>query len=263
MAVSVWRRQAGDVAPLADQPDSHPSHSAATSTRVQRSSWDTAGLLHAPNCAAKPGSRRLRYKQTNLHSTPSPSRQPENRIKYPVILCCLCGRHTDLIITSRLADGAMHLQLRGELFPKTITITAAATSEGNGLREVKLKEPEIWKLITAGGKKIYKSRIWDINSGLVEKRRKFKKTGVFAVCCRSESATGAGEGTSLVFTLVLSGCIFINPKNWPNQKRGEKPASRGNAEGTKTLCGVTVFDTLNKLSLRESKAAFECLQCNT
>lgn len=109
--------------------------SPATSTRVQRSYRDTAGLLCASKLRRQPCSRRLQYKQTNLHSNPSLSRQPENRIKYPVILCCLRGKHTDLIITSRLADGAMHLQLRGELFPKTITITAAETSERDGLRE--------------------------------------------------------------------------------------------------------------------------------
>lgn len=109
--------------------------SPATSTRVQRSYRDTAGLLCASKLCRQPRSRRPQYRQTNLHSNPFPSRQPENRIKYPVILCCLRGKHTDLIITSRLADGAMHLQLRGELFPKTITITAAATSERKGLWE--------------------------------------------------------------------------------------------------------------------------------
>lgn len=134
-----------------------------------------------PNCAAKPRSRRLRDKQTNLHSKPSPSRQAENRIKYPVILCCLRGKHTDLIITSRLADGAMHLQLRGELFPKTITITAAAMSEGKGATGGKLKESRDMET-NYGGWREKKSCIWDIKPGLVEKKRKFKKSVIFVVC---------------------------------------------------------------------------------
>lgn len=109
--------------------------SLATSTRVQRSYQDTVRQLCASKLRRQSRSSQLQYKQTNLHSKPSPSRQPENRIKYPVILCCLRGKHTDLIIASRLADGTMHLQLRGELFPKTITITAAATTERKGLWE--------------------------------------------------------------------------------------------------------------------------------
>lgn len=178
---SVRRRGPGDVCSSPLDSLAVVLLSPATSATVQRSSRDTAGLLHASKLRRQPRSRRLRYKQTNLHSKPSLSRQPENRIKYPVILCCLRGKHTDLIITSRLADGAMHLQLRGELFPKTITITAAATSGGKRATGGKLKESEIWKLITAGGKKT-KSRIWDIKPGLVEKKRKFKKTGIFLVC---------------------------------------------------------------------------------
>lgn len=85
-----------------------------------------------PNCAAKPAPVGFNTSKQTPHSNPSPGRQPENRIKYSVILCCLRGKHADLIITSRLADGAMHLQLRGELFPKTITITAVAVSERKG-----------------------------------------------------------------------------------------------------------------------------------
>lgn len=78
----------------------------------------------------------------------------------------------------------MHLQLRGELFPKTITITAAATSEGEGGcgREAeRLGDMET----NYGGwgkkQKTTKSRIWDMKPGLVEKE-KFKKTGIFVVC---------------------------------------------------------------------------------
>lgn len=204
--------------------------SPATSATVQRSSRDTAGLLHASKLRRQPSSRRLRYKQTNLHSKPSPSRQPENRIKYPVILCCLRGKHTDLIITSRLADGAMHLQLRGELFPKTITITAAATSEGKGGYGREAERVRDMETNYSGWKKT-KSRIWDIKPGLVEKKRKFKKTGIFLVCRWSKSATDDEVGTSLPFMLVLPRCIFINPENCPNWKWRIMSASKGNAKG--------------------------------
>lgn len=76
----------------------------------------------------------------------------------------------------------MHLQLRGELFPKTITITAAATSEGVGGCRRKAERLEDMETNYSGWKKTpTKSRIWDIKPGLVEKE-KLKKAGIFVVC---------------------------------------------------------------------------------
>lgn len=69
-------------------------------------------LLHASKSASI---RQFQYKQTFPPLPPFPPSHPENRMKYSVILCCL-HRNTDLIITSRLADAALHLQLCDEFF---------------------------------------------------------------------------------------------------------------------------------------------------
>lgn len=55
-------------------------------------------------------------------------------------------KHTDLIITSRLADRALHLQLCGEFYQKTTKKKKERKKGPN--KGGKIKEQEIWQLIT-------------------------------------------------------------------------------------------------------------------
>lgn len=178
---SVRRRGTGDVCSSTLDSLAVVLLSPATSATVQRSSRDTAGLLHASKLRRQPRSRRLRYKQTNLHSKPSLSRQPENRIKYPVILCCL-RRETHRphynFKAGRRSD-APTITLRA--LPKDNNNNSSGDERrkgGYGREAERVRDMET----NYSGWKKTKSRIWDIKPGLVEKKRKFKKTGIFLVC---------------------------------------------------------------------------------
>lgn len=88
--------------------------------------------------------------QTNTLSTPSltlPSGK-QDKIRCDSLLSS--QKHTDLIITSRLADSALHLQLCGEFYQKATTTTAKREKKGEKSpnKGRKIKEEEIWQLIT-------------------------------------------------------------------------------------------------------------------
>lgn len=88
--------------------------------------------------------------QTNALSTPSltlPSGK-QDKIRCDSLLSS--QKHTDLIITSRLADSALHLQLCGEFYQKATTTTAKRErkkGEKSPNKGRKIKEQEIWQLI--------------------------------------------------------------------------------------------------------------------
>lgn len=113
-----------------------------------------------------------------------PPRLLENRICDSLLSS---QKHTDLIITSRLADGALHLRLRGEFFQKDNNNNkkkkkVRKKKERNGYGEV--KESEIWQLITGGTNN--KSCIWRIIPGRDEEKRNLKK-GRFFFCTETRA----------------------------------------------------------------------------